>query len=112
MTSALIHKYEKGDRVAAATTMGWLKAGSVGVVTKSFDEGSSDPDALFRDEGDTVIVAWPKAAYLADPSGLSDPWNGTIMGIGTIDIEALDQPAYELPMSPGELDFIDNLLTK
>lgn len=106
----LIHKFEPGDRVKAASTMGWLKLDTIGLVTAVHEEGSNHPDALFRDEGETIIVAWPKTAYTSDPAGMNDAWNGTIMGIGAIDIEDFEQPSYELPMKRHELSFIDNLL--
>lgn len=110
MSDLLVHKFEIGDRVKATTTQGWLKMDSIGLVTAVFDRGSDHEDAYFRDDDETIMVAWPKSAYVdgASDDGF-DPWDGKIYGVGQINIHDFEKPSYELPMHPRELTFIDNL---
>lgn len=111
MTEALlIHKFQPGDRVKVITNMGWLKRDTIGVVTGVFDKDDTDRDAFFRYESDTIIVAWPKSAYVTDLDGSVSAWDGKVYGVGQIDIREFEKPSYELPMQPHEIAFIDNLL--
>lgn len=111
MSALLIHKFEIGDRVKATSNLGWLKMDTIGIVTSVHDKDSTHDDATFRDEEETLIVAWPRSAYAdgAIKDGFN-PWDGTIMGIGQIDIYDIEKPAYELPMRRAEVTFIDNLI--
>lgn len=106
----LVHKFERGDRVKAAADMGWLKLDTVGLVINTHDVGSKHEDAFFRDTGQTVIVAWPAAAYKMDPEAINTAWDGVIEGVGEIDVTQFERPSYPLPMRSAELVFIDNLL--
>lgn len=112
MSALLTHKFQPGDRVKASTNMGWLKIDTMGLVTEVLDKGSDEFEALFSEESDTIIVAWPKSAYVdgALAEGLLGAWDGKVYGVGQIDIEQFEKPSYELPMQPHEIAFIDNLL--
>lgn len=106
----LIHEFEPGDRVSSITDMGWLKRDSVGIVTAVYKQGSIHPDALFSGAGETVIVAWSRTSYTCGlPEGAAD-WDGSIEGVGSVDISQFARPIYELPMLRHEIAFIDNLL--
>lgn len=105
------HKFERGDRVKADVTMGWLAMDTIGLVTAVYEAGSDHPDAFFsRDGKETIIVAWPRQAYLQTlPEGTLD-WDGSIEGFGSVDLSQFKGPTVPLPMLRHEITFIDNLI--